>query len=285
MKGATQFKAIREYREIKALTHVRSQLFAVLRRSTIWTMAQFPVRKSTKNWIRFPFYHHVFDDERKGFEAQLRFYRNYGEFISLEKAVAAFEGRDSIDGRFFCITFDDGFKCCAKNGLPILVEHECQAAFFVSTDYVGCNLPDDVEKMRGYFKRTSFPKQVLIEFLDWEECRALERAGMTIGSHTQSHSQLTKLDIDQVHRELLLSKRKIEQEVGAACDYFAAPWGLPRKHVDLDLHPPISREIGYKAFLTTERGANAPGTDPFKIKRDFILAEWGSSQLRYLLLY
>ncbi len=39
------------------------------------------------NWIRFPYYHHVFDDERIGFEAQLLWMKKIAHPISLDEAV------------------------------------------------------------------------------------------------------------------------------------------------------------------------------------------------------
>jgi hypothetical protein len=32
--------------------------------------------KRTSGWIRFPYYHHVFDDERQGFARHLRSFKN-----------------------------------------------------------------------------------------------------------------------------------------------------------------------------------------------------------------
>ena len=35
------------------------------------------------NCIQFPFYHYVFDDQRKNFEDQIRYMKKFGDFISL----------------------------------------------------------------------------------------------------------------------------------------------------------------------------------------------------------
>ncbi|MDP1908156.1 MAG: hypothetical protein Q8K85_07645, partial [Hyphomicrobium sp.] len=39
-------------------------------------------------WIRFPYYHHVFDDERRGFARQLDYLRRFGDFVSIDEAAA-----------------------------------------------------------------------------------------------------------------------------------------------------------------------------------------------------
>ena len=46
---------------------------------------------NSSNWIRFPFYHHVFSDEVNGFKQQLSYLRKFGEFISLNDAVKMLE--------------------------------------------------------------------------------------------------------------------------------------------------------------------------------------------------
>lgn len=235
-----------------------------------------------REWIRCPFYHHVFDDERKGFETQLRYMRNYGDFISISDAVEMLGNCRSIGGRYFCISFDDGFKSCATNALPILLEHRCSAAFFLATDYIGCKLDHDFEAAERFFRRTIYPQGIAIEFMDWDDCRKLVQEGMTIGAHTCSHVRLSSLDTGSVQRELMNSKQKIEEELGTECLHFAAPWGKPGQDIDLVLHRDKVREVGFRSLLTTERGANEKLGDVFSIRRDFLLAGWRTYQLRYL---
>ena len=102
-------------------------------------------------WIRFPFYHHVFDDERDGFARQLDYMGSQGDFIGLDDAVAMLDAGDAIDGHYFCVTFDDGFKNWITNAMPILLEKKAPAAFFVVTGYIGTSLDLDREKLLGFY--------------------------------------------------------------------------------------------------------------------------------------
>ena len=42
--------------------------------------------ESSTNWIRMIYYHHVFDDECKDFERQLKYLKKFGEFIPVDQS-------------------------------------------------------------------------------------------------------------------------------------------------------------------------------------------------------
>jgi peptidoglycan/xylan/chitin deacetylase (PgdA/CDA1 family) len=237
--------------------------------------------QATENYIDFPYYHHVLDDERRGFERQLKYMRRFGEFLSLDEALEAMRSPAGIDGRYFCVTFDDGFKNCLTNALPILLDNNCPAAFYVPTDYVGLDLDADRDLVQRFYdgaRSYTLP----IEFLNWDDCRALAAAGMTIGSHTCSHTRLTGLSSETLARELHHSKARIESELGKPCSHFACPWGRPGRDFDAAEHIPFVRDAGYRSMLTTQRGANRAGTDPFAVMRQEFRAHEGLSVLRYM---
>ena len=226
--------------------------------------------ESSKEWLRVLFYHHVFDDERKGFERQLRFLRNYADFISMDNAVEIFENKLHVDGRYFCVTFDDGLKNCVTNALPILLEHKCPAIFYIPSNIVENITP-------------SIPYLENVEYLTLDDCKKLIDNGIAIGSHTVNHTPLIALNEAEVRSELLDSKKIIEAKLQVECKHFAPPWGKPGKHFNLKMGKKLTKEIGYKSLVTTERGLNFRGTDPFNIKRDHVIAAWGNYQLRYFL--
>jgi hypothetical protein len=61
--------------------------------------------------------------------------------------------------------------------------------------------------------------------LDWTMLREMQDAGMTIGSHTRTHTLLHKEVGDRQLAETLESKRKIEAELGRPVNHFAYPDG------------------------------------------------------------
>ena len=230
-----------------------------------------------RNWLRFPYYHHVFDDERAGFARHLRTMRNAGEIISLDDATKLMESEDPIDGRYFCITFDDGFQNCLSNAVPILVDHGATAAFFLPTKFVGAKPDKDRDVMLGFYERGN----LMMEFLDWDGCREMLRAGMTIGSHTVSHRRLLELSAIEVERELAESKSEIERQLGITCEHFCCPTGRPGLDFQVDREPEIARRLGYRTFLTTQRGSVDRTSRPFLVERDRMIAGWGVYQFRH----
>ena len=69
--------------------------------------------------VHFPMYHQCsLDDERRGFDRQLRDCDASGDFLDADDAVDALARPGGIGGRYFCITFDDGFKDSLTNALP-----------------------------------------------------------------------------------------------------------------------------------------------------------------------
>jgi peptidoglycan/xylan/chitin deacetylase (PgdA/CDA1 family) len=234
---------------------------------------------TTDNWLRFPLYHHVFDDERAGFERQLRVLRQFGEFVSLDDAVEILESNAHIDGRFFCLTFDDGFKSCLTGALPVLNDVGAPATFYVVTSLIGNTLPPDDPIARNVFDFKG--EHTSLDFLSWEDCLTLVNAGMTIGSHTQSHPRLATLTEADVIDEMKLSKAEIENHIGQPCLHFCAPYGLASSDFNLERDPELARLAGYRSFVTGHRGSMRQGDNPFAIQRDQLMANWGDHQLRY----
>ena len=99
-----------------------------------------------------------------------------------------------------------------------------------------------LEHLRAYLKRSPFeqarrelealcaaaapdllpPERVT---LDWDELRALARAGVTIAAHTHTHPILSHISLDQARDEIRKSQRLIAQEIGQALPIFAFPDG------------------------------------------------------------
>lgn len=61
--------------------------------------------------------------------------------------------------------------------------------------------------------------------MSWAMVRELHAAGATVGSHTRSHRMLPNEDEPDVLTELTLSKRTIEEHVGAEVHHLAYPGG------------------------------------------------------------
>lgn len=106
-------------------------------------------------------------------------------------------------------------------------------------------------------------------FLSWEEAREMTRAGMTIGSHTHSHSVLSQLGPGQQFEELTKSRVILKEQLGVEADLLAYPVGGRQNFNDETRR--IARDVGYRAAFSFYGGINRRGnTSPYDIKRVFM---------------
>lgn len=270
---------VSSYREFTSGNSLKQNIRSYVRSSLISLLSINKNISKTNNWISFPYYHHVFDDEVIGFDRQLKYFKNHGDFISIDQAHEMIINEEKIDGRYFCLSFDDGFQNCFTNMMDVAVKHIAPTIIYLATDYINLNLEDE----SSLLKVKSFDKTVnkVVPFLNWNECREMLGSDITFGSHTCGHVNLATLNDEQVDLELSKSKKIIEKELGISCDHFAAPWG--RKDVDFKegVLTSLAKKNEYKTVVTTNRGKVYEESNPYLIKRDHVLAEWGNSQLDY----
>jgi len=88
--------------------------------------------------------------------------------------------------------------------------------------------------------------------MSWDQVRSLAAAGMTIGSHTANHQILAAVSPAEANAELLLSRKRIEQETGQACWCFAYPNGELRDFRPSDER--AARDAGYSCAFTQVEG-------------------------------
>lgn len=260
-----------------------TRLDAKARRLACGALGRLARIPTDKNWIQFLLYHYILDDQRQTFRQQLLFLRQHGDFIGLDDAVAALRSGSQIGGRYFCLTFDDGFRNGLTNAMPILQGLSIPAAFFISTKYIGLDLEKDWEKIAPFYERSWTGQPGVFEFLNWDECRQIAAAGHTIGSHTYSHQRLTHLQPDVASNELLISKQTIETELSRPCRHFCCPWGKVNRDFDPAVHPPMAHSLGYDSFLTAEEGLTINGDNPFYVRRTACEPDFHPSVLRYSL--
>ena len=110
-----------------------------------------------------------------------------------------------------------------------------------------------------------------------EQVRALRSAGMQIGAHTVSHPILAKTTVDEARAEILQSRTALQSLLGEAVTLFAYPNG--RAATDyLPAHAQLAQELGFAAAVTTDWGAAASGTDPYRLPR---FTPWDRSRSRF----
>jgi peptidoglycan/xylan/chitin deacetylase (PgdA/CDA1 family) len=102
--------------------------------------------------------------------------------------------------------------------------------------------------------------------LDWDGVRALERAGMGIGSHTHSHRVLQTVHDQELELELAGSRRELERQLGRPVRAIAYPvgYGIAR---DEQLRRAV-RDAGYEVGFSCRAGVHpSRGGDPLDVPR------------------
>ncbi len=93
-------------------------------------------------------------------------------------------------------------------------------------------------------------------FLDWKEAREMNAAGMSIGSHTQTHPILGQITPERQQWELEYSKQVIEENIGSKIYSLAYPVGTPGGFDITTEH--LARSLGYSMCFSFYGGVNTP---------------------------
>jgi peptidoglycan/xylan/chitin deacetylase (PgdA/CDA1 family) len=162
--------------------------------------------------------------------------------IRLDAALALLQ--EPVDGRFVCVTFDDGYRDNLEAAAPVLEEYEIPATVYLPSRIIDGDLP-------FHWYEESPPA------LSWREVDELLAGDLIdVQSHTLTHPLLPRVDAARSREEIVASKREIERHVPYEVTSFCYPAGLyGQREVE------FVREAGYAAAVTTNPGVNAGGAD------------------------
>lgn len=134
------------------------------------------------------------------------------------------------------LTFDDGMQSIFSNALPVMQHYNATSHLFLTPGLIEKreHWPDPAKGVGSY------------AMLSWGELDQLQKHGVLIESHTQSHPNVRDLTVDQLDEECCNADEIIQQRTGRAPEYFAYPFGCHNKKS----RDYISQR--YKAAFTTE---------------------------------
>lgn len=202
------------------------------------------------------------------FEAQMDHLKAEGyRSLRMDEVMDFLRGR-RFPEKVVAIHFDDGWKS-SRHAIPVLERHELQASFWIIAG-AGIGTPH----------------------MDWQEIEELDqRAAMEVYSHSMSHPWRdgeTLVDwvegrtpgkgAEDARRELVDSRRVLEQRLGQPVPYLAWPRGVYN-----DTLIRIASDVGYVGLVTIDDGLNRPGDDPLRIKRTMVDGRCGDEWFRQVL--
>jgi peptidoglycan/xylan/chitin deacetylase (PgdA/CDA1 family) len=153
------------------------------------------------------------------------------------------------------VTFDDAYKD-VLDVLPLLHELGLPTTIFVSTAFADQGRPLAVPELAA--DAEAHPD--LLATMNWDELREVAGQGVEIGAHTASHPHLRQLADDELDRELVDSKQRIEDTLRRPARLLAYPYG---EH-DARVHEAV-RRAGYAAAFAQWPGSSM--RNPFALPR------------------
>ena len=174
------------------------------------------------------------------FERQMEYLSQKGyNVITVDDFRAAVEDGKELPKNAVLITFDDGYADNYTNAYPILKKYKFPATIFVITDFVGKE-----------------------NYLTWDNLRQMQKDGISIESHTATHKSLTDLSDEDLRRELVASREKIESELGTKVSFIAYPTGAYNLHI-----AQLTKEAGYMGAFTVKYGNADENSNVYAIER------------------
>jgi peptidoglycan/xylan/chitin deacetylase (PgdA/CDA1 family) len=195
-------------------------------------------------------------------DEQLDFLRSAGfETVTLRQVLDAQDGAGKLPRHPVVLTFDDGYRDASTNVLPRLAARGQKASFFIVTGFCGRDASTRVVTGRR-------------EYLIWPEVRALDAAGMEIGSHSVSHRKLTRLRRGELRAEVEQSRAVLLTYVSQPVDFFAYPYN--------DHMPWVRRAVERAGYRGAVVGAHG-NSDPFTLQRLTMHRGISAAELRSML--
>lgn len=167
-----------------------------------------------------------YDVAPERFDEQMAYLKDNGyRVISLVTLVDALEKGDTLPAKSVVITLDDGSANQYVHAFPILKKYGYTATFFV------------------------YPAPIVgghSGFMTFDQLREMQKAGMTIESHTRTHPKLTAIKnvkgVDGFEWQFKGSRTVLEKELGTTVDIVAFPFGLHNA-----LSDSVMKAVGYRA--------------------------------------
>ena len=178
--------------------------------------------------------------------------------IPMQQFIAWRHGEQNIPAKSAIITIDDGYLSGYDTAWPILKKYGYPFTMFIYVDYIG-----------------SGGKSI-----SWDQLGEMRDAGVDIESHTYSHSHLTspgfgvdaptrarvEKDIKTLgregwlHKEIVDSKKVLEQQLGIKVDAFAYPYGTGSNDPHIRA---VVKEAGYDVAFNVYGRRNGYSYPPY----------------------
>jgi peptidoglycan/xylan/chitin deacetylase (PgdA/CDA1 family) len=172
------------------------------------------------------------------FTAQMRYLAGQGyHAVTLRQVWAAWKEGGLLPSKPIVISFDTGYASVHGNALPLLRERRWPGTLFLQASQTEGDFPAD-------------------------QVKALVSAGWELDATAQTGATLTGVSDEQLTAEVTGGRRRVQQEFGAAVEFFSYPGG------DFDSRSTQAVEAAcFLGAVTLTEGLASPEDPPFELKR------------------
>ncbi|HEX9049853.1 MAG TPA: polysaccharide deacetylase family protein [Anaeromyxobacter sp.] len=200
------------------------------------------------------------------FRRQMSWLARHGYYTPRISAVLRDGGRaPCVCGRPVVLTFDDGYRDVLENAVPVLRAFGFTAAVFPVLDLARrFNHWDEASELAG-------------PLLTPDELRAVEDAGLELGSHTMTHAALPRATDGALRWELVRSREVLAEIAARPIPALAYPYGEVDERVK-----DAARAAGYDAALAVNSGPLDWRDDAYEIRRQRVGDASSDAYMRFI---
>jgi peptidoglycan/xylan/chitin deacetylase (PgdA/CDA1 family) len=181
------------------------------------------------------------------FQAHCGWLARHRLVVSLEEAVLEMRPNGRLKRNLTALTFDDGFASVYDHALHSLTAHRLPATVFLvaATLTSGGHAVDWIPGGSGGVRLKTLSRAQILE---------MQESGVTFGSHSYVHKDLTTLSEKDCERDLRASREVLEELLGRPVYFLAYPYGRNNEAVRR-----IADQVGYTHAFTMSRGGRRVG--------------------------
>ena len=184
-----------------------------------------------KKQLRVITFHDILTEDHDNFFNLIEYLKKNWEIITPDQFKDIVNYKNSkIRKKSILISFDDAFKSQKIITQKFLDPLNIKAIFFIVSDFVKLSSKQEAHKFieKNFFKNYSEKNKINSETnnMSLEDLRYLVSKGHTIGGHTKTHKQLSKIkNKDILINEIIDSKKFLEYELRIKIEDFAYTFG------------------------------------------------------------
>jgi peptidoglycan/xylan/chitin deacetylase (PgdA/CDA1 family) len=154
--------------------------------------------------------------------------------------------------RTVAITFDDGYADLLSTVAPLLAERGMVATAYLTVTYLDRRSSADPASRR---------------WLSWDEARELAGSGVfEIGGHSHDHVELDVVGLDEARRQVVATRDRLRDELGAPPTSFAYPYGYSTAGVRRAV-----ADAGFTSACGVRHALSPADDDPYDLVRVRVL--------------